>query len=106
VAAAKLHGVQVRVYNNGTVHGMASRVAGKMRRAGWHVTTVGNYPGSEGVVPATTVYYRPGTREHAAAEKIAKHWGMRAKPRFRGIQHADPGVIVILTSNWPAGRSQ
>jgi hypothetical protein len=92
--------VQVRVYNNGTVHGMARRVAQKMRHAGWHVTTVGNYSGSQGIVPATTAYYRPGTGEHAAADKIAKHWGMRAKPRFGGIRHARPGVIVILTSNW------
>jgi hypothetical protein len=106
IAPVKLRAVPVRVYNNGTVRGMAHRVAGQMRHAGWHVTTAGNYPESHGIIPASTVYYRSGTREHAVAEKIGKHWDMRVKPRFPGIRSALPGVIVILTSNWHAAGAE
>jgi hypothetical protein len=95
-----LRSVEVRVYNNGTVRHMAHRAAKQIRAAGWHVTEAGNYSG--GVIPTTTVYYRPGSPGQAAAERIAEHWSMRAMPRFRGIHDASPGVIVILTDDWHA----
>jgi hypothetical protein len=88
----------LRVYNNSTIAGLAGKAAEDFRRAGWTVTESRNY--SEGVIPTTTVYYRPGTGEQAAAERLAAEFGMRAEPRFAGIQDATPGLIVILTKDY------
>mgnify|MGYP000386184199 CR=1 FL=1 len=38
----------------------------------------------------------------AAAEEIAKKFGIRSEPRFDGIQDATPGVIVIVTRDFSA----
>ncbi|MEV1292315.1 LytR C-terminal domain-containing protein [Pseudonocardia sp. NPDC049635] len=90
----------VRIYNNSTVRGLAEQAAGKFRSNGWTVSQVQNY--SEGVIPTTTVYYRTGTAEKAAAEEIAREFGIRSEPRFDGIQDATPGVIVIVTRDFSA----
>jgi ABC-type sulfate transport system permease subunit len=45
--------------------GLAARAAEEFRNAGWPIDEVGNYP--QGVIPTTTVYYRPGTDEEAPA---------------------------------------
>ncbi|WP_181772267.1 LytR C-terminal domain-containing protein [Amycolatopsis pittospori] len=90
--------VTVRVYNNSTIHGLASRAADDFRASGWKVEEVSNY--SSGIIPATTAYFRPGTDEEAAAKAIALEFGFRAEPRFDGIKQADPGVIVIVTNNY------
>lgn len=90
----------VRVYNNSTVKGLAEKAAEEFRASGWNVAAVQNY--SQGVIPATTVYYRQGTAEKSAADEMARRWGMRAEPRFAGIQDATPGMIVIITKDFKA----
>jgi hypothetical protein len=98
--AAAYSAVAVRVFNNSTITGLADRAAGDLRARGWNVVEVGNYP--FGVIPESTVYYRPGTDEQAASDAIARQFGIRSLPRFAGIQNASPGVIVIATNNWGA----
>jgi hypothetical protein len=95
--------VPVRVLNNSTITGLADRAAGDMRAKGWNVVEVGNYP--NGVIPVSTVYYRPGTDEQAAADTVASELGIRAEPRFDGIEQASPGLIVIATNNWGQNAS-
>ncbi|NWJ73363.1 LytR C-terminal domain-containing protein [Pseudonocardia sp. ICBG1122] len=90
----------VRIYNNSTIRGLAEKAAGEFRTNGWTVSQVQNY--SQGVIPTTTVYYRQGTAEKAAAEEIARKFGIRSEPRFDGIQDATPGVIVIVTRDFSA----
>jgi hypothetical protein len=90
--------VPVRVYNNSMIKDLAERVAADFRADGWQVTEVGNYPA--GVIPNSTVYYRPGTSEQAAAESLATTFGMRAEPRFAGLQDASPGLIAIVTKDY------
>jgi LytR cell envelope-related transcriptional attenuator len=88
----------LRVYNNSTVTGLAARAAGDLRGAGWTVTEIGGYPGAD--IPTSTVYYRPGTGEEAAAQEVGRAFGLRVEPRFAGIQQASPGVIVIVTKEY------
>ena len=58
------------------------------------------------VIPTSTVYYRPGTGEQAAAQEIGRAFGLRVEPRFSGIQSATPGVIVIVTKEYQSpGKS-
>ncbi|ANY10051.1 hypothetical protein AFB00_13615 [Pseudonocardia sp. HH130630-07] len=90
----------VRIYNNSTIRGLAEKAAGQFRTNGWDVAEVQNY--STGVIPTSTVYYREGSGERAAADEIAKKFGMRVEPRFDGIQDATPGVIVIVTRDFSA----
>jgi hypothetical protein len=59
---------------------------------------VSNY--SSGIIPVTTAYFRPGTDEEAAARALGIEFGLRAEPRFEGIQNSAPGVIVIVTNNY------
>ena len=55
---------------------------------------------SSGNIPTSTVYYRPGTAEQSAATTIASEFGLRAEPRFSGIDDATPGLIVIVTNDY------
>jgi hypothetical protein len=93
---------QLRVYNNGTIKGMAQQAANDFTSAGWHVTTVSNY--SQGIIATSTVYFRPGTDEEAAANALGQQFHLRVMPRFDGIQAADPGVIVIITDDYSPPR--
>jgi hypothetical protein len=88
----------VRVYNNSLIKELAQHAAADFRDSGWKVTDIGNYP--YGVIPTSTVYYRPGTEEQAAAQALANSFGLRAEPRFPGIADADPGLIVIVTKDY------
>lgn len=88
----------VRVYNNSTISGLAARAAQDFREAGWTVEKVDNYP--HGIIPTSTVYYRPGTREQEAARYMADGFGLRAEPRFEGLDDASPGLIVIVTNDY------
>lgn len=90
--------VSVRVYNNSTVKGLASRAAEDLRAEGWNVVETDNYSG--GRIYTTTAYFRPGTNEQAAAEAIGAEFGMRVAPRFAGIADSSPGVIVIVTKDY------
>jgi hypothetical protein len=85
------------VLNNSTISGLADRAADDFRGSGWNVTEVGNH---QGRIPVTTVYYRPGTAEEAQAKELAQQFGIRAEPRFEGIQAASPGIIVIVTKEY------
>ena len=95
----------MRVYNNSNIDGLAARAAADLREQGWRVAEVSNYPW--GIIPKTTAYYRPGTPEKAAALSLASAFGIRAKPRFDGIDDASSGLIVIVTKDYkgPVGKS-
>lgn len=86
----------VRVYNNSTIRGLAAQAADDFRRNGWQVEEVANYP--HGVIPTSTVYFRPGTGEEAAARRLAQRFNLRVEPRFDGIAGAKPGLVVIVTN--------
>jgi hypothetical protein len=88
----------VRVFNNGTVTGLAAQAARDFRDDGWNVVEVGNY--SQGIIPTTTAYFRPGTNEEAAARAMAGKFNMRAEARFPGIAGSSPGVIVMITNDY------
>ncbi|MGD9987433.1 LytR C-terminal domain-containing protein [Pseudonocardia sp.] len=88
----------VRVYNNSTIGGLAERARTDFESAGWNVTEARNY--SDGIIPTSTVYYRPGTAEQGAADALARQFGMRSEPRFSGIEDATPGIIVIVTKDY------
>lgn len=90
----------VRVYNNSTISGLAAHAADDFRGAGWTVDAVDNYPSSEGIIPTSTVYFRPGTGEEGSAERIGSEFGLRAAPRFAGLTDASPGLIVIVTNDY------
>jgi hypothetical protein len=90
--------VEVRVLNNGTVTGLAAQAARDFRNDGWKVVEVGNY--SQGIIPTTTAYFRPGTLEEAAARALADKFNMRAEARFPGIAGASSGVIVMITNDY------
>lgn len=91
--------VQVRVYNNGTIKGLAARAAADLTNAGFDVVQVGNY--AQGEIPTTTVYFSPGVAgEQDTAQQIGQKFGMRVLPRFPGIADASPGVIVIITNDF------
>lgn len=89
--------VDVRVYNNSNVKGLAQRAGDDLRKQGWNVTKVDNF---DGQVSTSTVFYRPGTPEEAAARAIARQFGMHAEKRFKGIEKASDGVIVIVTQDF------
>jgi cytoskeletal protein RodZ len=95
-AAAKW--VPVRVYNNSTITGLASKAAADFRADGWNVAEAANYP--YGIIPTTTAFFTPGTDEETAAKALATEFGMKAEPRFQGIQSASPGVIIIVTNDY------
>ena len=78
------------------------RAAEDFRGSGWNVNEVSNY--SQGIIPTTTAFYRPGTDEEAAAKQLAQEFGIKAEPRFAGIESATPGVIVIVTKEYQAGH--
>ncbi|NMH95076.1 LytR C-terminal domain-containing protein [Pseudonocardia bannensis] len=90
--------VPLRVYNNSTITGLAARAAEDFRSSGWAVESVANYP--SGIIPTSTVYYRPGTNELAAAQSLGNQFSMRVEPRFEGLGDASPGLIVIVTNDY------
>lgn len=88
----------LRVYNNSTIKGLAARAADDFRANGWPVGSVANYP--SGIISTSTVYYRPGTAEQAAASTLGEAFGLRIQPRFTGLDQATPGLIVIVTNDY------
>lgn len=87
----------VRVYNNSNIKGLADRAGEDLAAAGWNVVEVGNH---QGLVPVTTVYFRPGTAEEAAAKELGRTFKIRVEPRFEGIANSSPGLIVIITKEY------
>lgn len=90
--------VPVRVFNNSTITGLAASAAARLQSDGWEQVSTGNY--QQGVIPTTTVYYRPGTGEQTAADQIAADLGVRSEARFEGLTDASPGVILIVTDDF------
>lgn len=90
--------IVLRVYNNSNIRGLAHRAAEDFRTAGYRVAEIGNY--SDGRIPVTTIYYRPGTPEEAQARIVGDRFGARVEPRFPGIRDASPGVIAIVTRSY------
>ena len=90
--------VPIRVFNNGTISGLAAQAARDFRGDGWNVVEVGNY--SQGIIRTSTAYFRPGTGEEPAARELAAKFNMRAEARFPGIAGASPGVIVMVTNDY------
>ena len=74
----------VRVYNNSTISGLAAHAADDFRGAGWPVEAVDKYPSSEGIIPTSTVYFRPGTGEQGSAERIGSELGCGPHPASPG----------------------
>lgn len=89
-------GVPVVVLNQTSRTGLAAAVAGILRGRGWTVPAVGNF---RGIVPATTVYYPPGTE--AAAQDLAESLPTppRIRPRFDTL--SPTRLTVVLTSSYP-----
>lgn len=94
--------VPIRVYNNGTIKNLAARAAAEFRAAGFNVVQVGNY--SQGVIPTSTVYFTSAPGEKQVATELGHDFGLRVLPRFPGIAFASPGVIVIVTNDFQAGK--
>ncbi|HEV2781248.1 MAG TPA: LytR C-terminal domain-containing protein [Actinophytocola sp.] len=90
--------VSVRVFNNGTIPRLAAQAANDFRGDGWNVVEVGNYP--FGIIPTSTVYFRTGTEEEAAARELGGRFNLRVEPRFEGIVNSAPGLIVIVTNDY------
>lgn len=89
--------VNVVVLNNSTVRGLASRAAVDVRGRGWTVAEVGNFTGT---IPTTTVYYRPGTVEEAAARVLGADLRARVEPRFDGLSRSADGIVLVVTSDY------
>jgi hypothetical protein len=93
----------LRVYNNSLIQGLAAKAKTDFEAAGWTVTATSGFPGA---IPRSTVYYRPGTGEEAAAHELGREFGLNVEPRFAGLEEATPGVIVIVTQDYkPTGKS-
>ncbi|HEY2564756.1 MAG TPA: LytR C-terminal domain-containing protein [Acidimicrobiales bacterium] len=91
--------IQVRVYNNGTIKGLAARATADLQANWFDVVETGNY--SQGNIPTSTVYFTPSAPgEQDTAQAIGQKFGMRVQPRFPGIADASPGVIVIITNDF------
>lgn len=88
----------MRVYNNSTIKGLATRASADFTGAGWQVEVIANYP--FGKIPTSTVYFRAGTPEEAAAVVLGNRFDLRIEPRFPGIDPASPGLIVIVTNDY------
>jgi hypothetical protein len=93
----------VRIYNNSTIAGLAARASDDVKRSGWEVAETGNY--SQGQIPTTTVYFRPGTEEEASAKQLASVMQARVEERFDGIQTAHAGIIVIVTNDYKGAQN-
>jgi hypothetical protein len=92
----------VRVYNNSTISGLAAKATDDVKRSGWDVAETGNY--SQGQIPTTTVYYRPGTDEEESAKALGAIMQARVEARFDGIEAAHAGIIVIVTNDYKGAQ--
>lgn len=89
--------VNVTVYNNSLVTGLADQVAGQLRSSGTNVTEVGNF--ADANIPSSGVYFGTGPGEQAEAERIAAQLGIEARPREEQLAQAPGGVVVIVTQD-------
>lgn len=89
--------VNVVVYNNSMVPGLADRIAGNLRGGGANVTQVGNY--SDSNLPNSAAYYGAAPGEQAEAQRIAQELGIEALPRPSELENSPAGVIVVVTQD-------
>lgn len=88
------------VLNNSTISGLADRAARDAQTRGWQVAQVGNFAGR---LPATTVYYTPGSAtEEAAARQLAREFPQVAQvlPRYAGLPPTPAGIVLVVTQTW------
>ena len=84
--------VNVEVFNNSRVKGLAATVGDKAAKAGWNVVGADNWYGS---IPATTVYYP--ARLKAAGKQLALDLGIRRTARAVDPMKMDR-LTLILTA--------
>ncbi|GAA3668977.1 hypothetical protein GCM10022237_31100 [Nocardioides ginsengisoli] len=83
----------VVVFNNTRITGLASRVADRVKQAGWRVAAADNWYGT---VPATTVYFPKGKK--AVAEQLALDLGVaRVLPADTSSDMSSTNLTLILT---------
>ncbi|MCW2759342.1 MAG: hypothetical protein JWO46_3088 [Nocardioidaceae bacterium] len=86
--------VNVVVFNNTNVKGLAGSTATRVEKAGWNVVTTDNW---HGTVDATTVYFGPKMK--AAAQLLAQDLGIaRVKPSFAPMNQKQ--LTVNLTADY------
>jgi len=86
--------VDVEVYNNSNVTGLAGKTATRAENAGWTVVSTDNWYGT---IDSSTVYYAP--RFKAAGELLAKDLGIeRVKPAVAPMRF--DRLTVILTGDY------
>jgi hypothetical protein len=88
----------VQVLNNSKIKGLAATAADDLRANGWQVGEIGNYSATN--LPETTVFYRPGTDEEAAARALASTFGLAVEPRIDTLADHPAGVIVVVTNDY------
>ncbi|MBY8848251.1 LytR C-terminal domain-containing protein [Saccharothrix sp. MB29] len=94
------HRHDVRVYNNSIVPDLDAVATNDVRALGWTVTESRNH--LQGVVvPTSTVYFHPDLGEEPEARELATALRLRAEPRFEGILSEPPGLILIVTRDYP-----
>ena len=90
--------VPVRVLNNSKIKGLAATARDDLQANGWQVVEVGNYSATN--LPETTVFFRPGTDEEAAARALASAFGLPVEPRIETLADRPAGVIVVVTNDY------
>jgi len=86
--------VDVEVYNNSNITGLAGKTGSRAQRAGWNVVGTDNWYGT---VDSSTVYYGP--RLKAAATLLAADLGIaKTKPAVAPMRL--DRLTVILTSDY------
>ncbi len=85
----------VRVYSVVGDDAAATRVADRLREAGWNVTESSTITAAD--VPATTVYFGAAEGEEAAAGEVGTVLEAPVAPRIPDIAEQPPGVIVLVT---------
>ncbi len=86
--------VNIEVYNNSGISGLAGRTADRASVLGWQVVGSDNWVGT---IPAPTVYYGP--RLEAAAKLLGQDLGItRIRPAVAPMQ--PDRLTVILTSGY------
>lgn len=97
--------MHIRVYNNSRIAKLAQQAADDFRRFRWTVDAVSNYPETAGRLETSTVYFRPGTEEEAAARQLGQRFNLRVEPRssqpgIERIAGSGPGLIVVVTNDY------
>ena len=90
--------VPVRVLNNSKIRGLAATAQNDLKADGWQVVSIGNYSATN--LPETTVFFRPGTDEEAAARALAASFGLEVQPRIDTLADQPAGVLVVVTNDY------